>query len=93
MSTVVQNASVEYLEQLLHRASIDADFHDLLLSNPDAFGVPANTPLDLPGAVEKPDESFFNLFNDALGELNIVAQCKSSCSFGPYTVVCDGGTK
>jgi hypothetical protein len=93
MSTnLLQKPSLEYLEQLLHQSAIDADFHQELLACPEAFGIPAEMKLLLPTSVEKQDQSFVNLFNDALGELNIVA-CSSTCSFGPYTIVCDGTTK
>ncbi|WP_414583111.1 cinnamycin family lantibiotic [Scytonema sp. PCC 10023] len=92
-ANLLQKPSAEYLEQLLHKAAIDADFREELLASPEAFGIPADTELVLPTSVEKQDRSFVNLFNDALGELNIVAQCASTCSFGPYTVICDGTTK
>jgi hypothetical protein len=93
MSTIsTQKPSADYLEQLLHQAAVDADFREELLSNPEAFGAPTDIELMLPTSVEKQDQSSINLFNDALGELNIVA-CASTCSFGPYTIVCDGTTK
>jgi hypothetical protein len=93
MSAIDQSPSTEYLEQLLNRAAVDADFREKLLSNPEAFDVSTDIKLTIPASVERQDESSMNLFNDALGELNIVAQCASTCSFGPYTVVCDGTTK
>jgi hypothetical protein len=90
--TLLEKPSVNYLEQLLHQASFDAEFRSELLENPAAFGVPADIELVVPTSVEKQDESLFELFDDALGELNIVAECKTTCSWG-LTYVCDGYTK
>ncbi len=90
--TLLEKPSVNYLEQLLHQASFDAEFRSELLGNPQAFGVPADIQLVVPTSVEKQDESLFELFDDALGELNIVAECKTTCSWG-LTYVCDGYTK
>jgi len=89
--TLLEKPSVNYLEQLLHQASFDAEFRSELLGNPAAFGVPADIELVVPTAVEKQDESLFELFDDALGELNIVA-CGITCSWG-LTRLCDGYTK
>lgn len=90
--TLLEKPSVNYLEQLLQQASFDAEFRSELLENPEAFGVPADIELVVPTSVEKQDESLFEMFDDALGELNIVA-CAYTCSFGPMTIMCDGGTK
>ncbi|MBW4496784.1 MAG: cinnamycin family lantibiotic [Oscillatoria princeps RMCB-10] len=93
MSITLEKPSVTYLEQLFQQAAIDADFRDELLANPEAFGIPAGAELALPAAVEKQSQSVFELLDDALGELNIVAQCGATCSVGVITIVCDGATK
>lgn len=91
MLNTIEKPSVEYLEKLFHQAAIDSDFRSELQNNPEAFGIPAY--VELPQSVEKQDESFVELLNDALGELDVVAACGSTCSFGLVTYVCDGSTK
>ncbi len=93
MSTTLQAPSVEYLEQLLQMAAVDAEFSNELQNHPEAFGINADMEISLPNSVEKQDESFVALLNNALGQLDIVSQCISTCSQGPLTIVCDGTTK
>ena len=90
MSTM-QAPSVEYLEQLLQMAAVDAEFSNELRNHPEAFGIKAG--IELPNSVEKQDESFVALLNDALGQFDIMAECGVTCSIGPLTIVCDGSTK
>lgn len=90
--TILEKPSVNYLEQLLQQASFDAEFRSELLENPESFGVPADIELVLPTSVQKQDESFIELLDDALGELNIVP-CRSTCIQGPLTMICDGHTR
>jgi hypothetical protein len=92
MSTTLQALpSVEYLEQLLQMAAVDAEFSNELQNHPEFFGI--NADIKLPKSVEKQDESFVTLLNDALGQLDIMVACRSTCSAGPLTIVCDGTTK
>jgi hypothetical protein len=91
MSTTLQTSSVEYLEQLLQMAAVDAEFSNELRNHPEVFGI--NADIELPNSVEKQDQSFVALLNDALGQIDIMAQCQSTCSGGPLTIVCDGTTK
>ncbi len=91
MLNTLEKPSAAYLEELFHQAAVDAEFRSELQRNPEAFGIPVY--MELPESVEKQDESFVELLNDALGELNIAAECESTCSFGPITLVCDGTTK
>lgn len=90
-ATLLGNSSVEYLEQLFQLAAIDADFSNELRNHPEAFGL--NADISVPNSVEKQDESFVELLNDALGQLDIMVACASTCSSGPLTIVCDGTTK
>ena len=83
--------STATLEKLLHQASIDAEFRNELKKRPEVFGLSAATAI--PEAVEKQDEKFVELLNASLGEFDIAADCQSTCSFGPLTIVCDGTTK
>ena len=89
-TTLLGLPSVEYLEQLLQMAAVDAEFSNELQNHPEFFGI--NADIKLPKSVEKQDESFVELLNNALGQLDIVA-CRTTCSFGPLTIVCDGATK
>ena len=94
MSTTLQAPSVEYLEQLLQMAAVDAEFSNELQNHPEAFGINADMEISLPNSVQKQDESFVALLNNALGQLDIMAeQCGVTCSVGPLTIVCDGSTK
>jgi hypothetical protein len=93
MSTTLQSPSTEYLEQLLQMAAIDSEFSNEFQNHPEVFGINADTEFSLPASVQKQDESFVELLNDALGQLDIMAQCASTCSGGPLTIVCDGTTK
>jgi hypothetical protein len=94
MSTTLQaKPSVEYLEQLFQMAAIDAEFSNELQNHPEMFGINADMMFSVPASVEKQDESFVELLNDALGQLDIMAGCASTCSAGPLTIVCDGTTK
>jgi hypothetical protein len=92
-TTTLEKSSVNYLEQLFHQAAIDAEFSSEFLTNPEAFGIANDAKFVLPVSVEKQDQTFFELFNNALGELNQIVACSSTCSFGPITIVCDGTTK
>lgn len=92
-ATLIEKPSINYLEQLLNQAAVDAEFRSELLENPEAFGLASAPELAIPASVEQQDESFFELLDDSLGELNIVAQCSTTCSYGPLTIVCDGTTK
>ncbi|MDJ1174292.1 cinnamycin family lantibiotic [Roseofilum capinflatum] len=93
MTTIlIEHSPSNYLEQLLNQAAVDAEFRSELLKNPEAFGLSSDTELAIPTSVEQQDESFFEWFDDALGELNIAAQCGTSCNKGPITIVCDGNT-
>nr|ARD09202.1 DivA [Prochloron didemni] len=91
MPTTLEKPSVAYLEKLFHQTAIDSEFRSELQSHPEAFGISAD--LELPQSVEKQDESFVELLNNALGEIDIAAECASTCSFGIVTIVCDGTTK
>jgi hypothetical protein len=87
MSTAVCERSVD-CEQLLYQAAVDNEFRTELLNDPRVFGMDLNN-LFLPDSVEQQDQTALKLWSESIA----VFQCSSSCSAGPITVVCDGGTK
>ncbi|GAA2803384.1 cinnamycin family lantibiotic [Saccharopolyspora taberi] len=74
---------------LLQRAVVDGEFRSALLADPAAFGVAADA---LPAPVEQPDQESLDFWTEGISAVEIYA-CESTCSFGPFTVVCDGTTK
>jgi hypothetical protein len=72
------------LERMLQQAAVDPDFR----SESARFGVE-----QLPESVQEQDQQFFELLNDGMQALEVMAACSASCSFGPFTIFCDGGTK
>jgi hypothetical protein len=76
------------LEQLLYRSVVDEEFRAELLGNPHNFGV--HHGLSLPDPVEPQDQALLDVASIAAMD---VYACASTCSFGPFTVVCDGTTK
>jgi len=76
------------LDDLFYQSVVDEEFRDLLISDPSLFGL-TEPSLLLPTAVEGQDESLLDLASGA----SFIVQCASTCSYGPFTVVCDGGSK
>lgn len=89
----LEKTSVNYLEQLFYQAAIDTEFSGEFSRSPEDFGISNDTKFALPTSVEKQDQTFFELFNDALGELNQIVACRSTCTERYFTIVCDGTTK
>ena len=75
------------LEDLLYRSVVDDEFRALILAAPAQFGLSGGTSLTV--AVEGLDTTLIDLTAGP----TFVAQCGATCSFGPFTIVCDGGTK
>lgn len=78
--------------QLLHQAAVDTEFREELEANPGAYGIDFDEEFVFPDAVEEQDETFLKRLGDDL-DGGAVAQCETSCSFGPFTIICDGTTK
>jgi len=76
------------LDDLFYQSVVDEEFRVLVLSDPGLFGL-TEPSLLLPVAVEPQDESLLDLASGA----SFVAQCGSTCSKGPFTIICDGNTK
>ncbi|WP_026413721.1 cinnamycin family lantibiotic [Actinomadura oligospora] len=72
---------------ILRHAAADADFRSELLERPTDFGVTA-----VPAGVEQPDAEQLGYWTEGVAAVDIYA-CSSTCSFGPFTIVCDGTTK
>ena len=76
------------LDDLFYQSVVDEEFRAQLLADPGLFGL-GEPSLLLPNPVEPQDEALLDLASGA----DFVAQCNSTCSSGPFTVVCDGTTK
>ncbi|HEV7757062.1 MAG TPA: cinnamycin family lantibiotic [Mycobacteriales bacterium] len=74
---------------ILRQSVVDDEFRTALLDNPAAFGVSADA---LPTPVEQPDQESLDFWTEGIATFEIYA-CVQSCSFGPFTIVCDGSTK
>ena len=72
------------LERMLQQAAVDPDFR----SESAKFGFER-----LPESVQEQDQHFFELLNESMQSVHVVNQCRGTCSFGPFTIVCDGNTK
>lgn len=74
---------------MLRRAAADSEFRERLLSDPESFGVSADT---IPASVEQQDAESLEFWTEGVAAMDVYA-CASTCSFGPFTIVCDGTTK
>jgi len=70
---------------MLHSA-VDAEFRDELVNT---FGISADS---LPTTVEQPDQETLDFWTEGISAMEVYA-CRNSCSFGPFTIICDGDTK
>jgi hypothetical protein len=77
-------------EQILYQSVVDDEFCAELVRNPEMFDIKSNE-IALPDAIEPPDRTSWEQWNDEIAAL--VGQCSSTCSFGPFTIICDGTTK
>lgn len=71
------------LDELLYLSAVDEEFRAMILTDPEGFGH------QLPEPVEPQDRGLLELGMSALD----VYACVSSCSSGPFTIICDGSTK
>ncbi|MEV5751731.1 cinnamycin family lantibiotic [Actinoallomurus sp. NPDC052308] len=74
---------------VLRHAAADAEVRAEMLAAPEAFGVSAGT---VPASVEPLDEETLDFWTEGVAATEVYA-CASSCSAGPFTIICDGGTK
>lgn len=87
MSATVMDCPVD-LDDVLYQSVVDETFRSELLADPAAFGLD-DPRVVIPAAVEPQDRSLLSL---AAGSV-YMAQCRSTCSSGPLTIICDGTTK
>ena len=71
------------------QAVVDSEFRTEALADPGAFGVSASS---IPAPVEQPDQESLDFWTEGVAATEIYA-CSSSCSWGPFTIVCDGMSK
>jgi hypothetical protein len=74
---------------MLRHAAADSELRDAMLSAPETFGVSAEA---LPASVEQQDADSLAFWTEGVAAMDVYA-CSSTCSFGPFTIVCDGTTK
>jgi Family of unknown function (DUF5973) len=71
------------------QAVVDSEFRSELLADPVGFGLSVSS---LPAPVEQPDQDSLDFWTEGVAAMEIYA-CRTSCSWGPITAVCDGTTK
>jgi len=72
---------------VLRHAAADNELRDELLTTSESFGIST-----APTSVEPLDEEAMEFWTEGVAAVEVYA-CATSCSAGPFTVVCDGGTK
>jgi hypothetical protein len=87
VSVTLTDARVD-LNDVLYQSVVDEEFRELVLEDPGSFGL-LDPPSALPDAVAAQDRTFLDLVSG----IEFTAQCKSTCSEGPLTIICDGTTK
>jgi hypothetical protein len=87
VSATVMDHPVD-LDDALYQSVIDEEFRAQFLADPDGFGFSARS-FGLPEAVEPQDRALLDLASGS----QFMARCGTSCSWGPFTIVCDGTTK
>jgi Family of unknown function (DUF5973) len=87
VSTNVLDSPVD-LDEVLYQSVVDDEFRAELLADPGSFGL-SDPGFVFPAPVEAQDRTLLDL---AAGS-QFSAMCASTCSAGPFTIVCDGYTK
>lgn len=87
MSTAVCERPAD-LEQLFYQAAADYEFRTELLDHPRAFGL-EHDDVFLPSPVEAQEHISLGFWSEGMAAMD----CASSCSYGPFTFVCDGNSK
>jgi len=76
------------LDELRYQCAVDEEFRALVLDDPGAFGI-TDPGFVIPTAVERQDRALLDLASGAA----FASQCASTCTSGPFTIICDGTTK
>jgi hypothetical protein len=87
VSTVLFDAPVD-LDELRYQCVVDEEFRALVLADPGAFGI-TDPSFVVPTAVARQDRTMLDLASGAV----FASQCISTCTGGPFTIICDGTTK
>jgi hypothetical protein len=74
---------------VLRHAAADSEFREQLLADPESFGT---TAAEIPASVAPQDAESLKYWTEGLARSD-ATRCATSCSFGIFTVVCDGSTK
>jgi hypothetical protein len=74
---------------MMLQAAVDHEFRSMIEADPARFGPSLAT---LPAEVEAADQASLDFWTEGVAAMEIYA-CRTSCSWGPFTVVCDGETK
>ncbi|MGH2732824.1 MAG: cinnamycin family lantibiotic [Actinomycetota bacterium] len=88
MSAILSEMPID-LDELFYQSVVDEEFRAQLLADPTVFGLDDALTFALPAPVESQDPTLLELAS----RVDFIVGCASTCSFGPYTVVCDGTTK
>jgi Family of unknown function (DUF5973) len=76
------------LDEVLYQSVVGDEFRTELLADPNWFGF-SDPGFVFPPAVEPQDRALLDLASGS----QFSAQCASTCSAGPFTIVCDAYTK
>ena len=76
------------LDEALYQSVVDEGFRALVAADPGSFGL-GERGASLPAAVEPQDLGLLDLASG----IQFTAQCRSTCTQGPVTIICDGTTK
>jgi hypothetical protein len=76
------------VDEVLYQSVVDEEFRALLLADPGSFGL-SEPSFGFPAPVEPQDRALLDLASG----IQFTAQCASTCSSGPLTIICDGTTK
>jgi Family of unknown function (DUF5973) len=87
MSATLSETHID-LDDVRYQSVVDDEFRAQLLTDPSLLGLDGLS-LTLPAPVESPDSTGLELSSSDYR----ITMCRSTCSFGPVTAVCDGTTK
>lgn len=87
MSASLSATSID-LDDIRYHSVVDDEFRAQLLADPSLLGLEGLS-VELPAPVEPQDSTGLDLVS---GDYYIT-MCASTCSQGPFTIYCDGGTK
>ena len=87
MSTILMDTRPD-LDEVLYQSVVDEEFRALVAADPGSFGL-GERDGSLPAAVEPQDLGLLDLASG----IQFTAQCRSTCSSGPLSIICSCTTK